>query len=164
MLQLLGAALLLSTQAAAAAPPTAATCVDPAAREAFLKQTPENGGPAAAMKVRAEQRTAEFRARLDRLVTRGKLSAAQRTALLDGWRKDATVASLQTTNGEIMKTMEADMQVLTSGTASERQSCMVVVGMFEKLSEVDANSVKQAAILNRALEAEAKKRGVSLNP
>lgn len=164
MLLSLGVSLSLAAQTPQPdAPLTSATCVDPAARAAFLEQEPEKHPTLIAFKRKAEERKADINARMKRLSSRARLSAKQSSALQEQWASQPEFQALYKANKAIVDSLEVEMRGL-SQDISPRQACMVVLGMFAKLSEMDVIADKQRLLVEREIAAEAKKRGVSAEP
>jgi len=153
---------------AAAAPPelkgfTPATCENPEARKALLANDQEEPLFARAMRQRTEDNQKKMDVLIERLAERAKLNPEQRAEVAFSLIQSQEFEAALKEGLDGVKDMFGDLeQVMKS--KDERGNCLLIVNMMARLPAIEANADKQWAIMEKALRAEAARRGVSLEP
>ena len=110
----------------------------------------------------ADRYNADWKSYLD--VRLGKLGMSERDkqAFMAKVANSDEFGALQTENEKILAEMSANFEKI-GDSASEEQACKTVAGMLAALTPIMVNASKQYELIDNAIIAEAKRRGVSLD-
>ena len=110
----------------------------------------------------ADRYNADWKSYLD--VRLGKLGMSERDeqAFMAKVADSDEFGALQAENEKILAKMSAEFEKI-GGSASEEQACKTVAGMLAALTPMMVNASKQYELMDQAIIAEAKRRGVSLD-
>ena len=142
---------------------TPAACEEPATRTAILESNASEPLFIAAMKQRSSENERKVDALMARLAVRARLTDEQRAQVALDLLKAPGFEAAMKEGFAIVEEMLSDLGKVTRNK-DERANCLTVVSMLAKLPAIEATADKQWRIMEGALQAEAQRRGVSLDP
>ena len=110
----------------------------------------------------ADRFNAAWKDYLDTRLAKLGLSKSEEDAFLGKIANSAPFVALQAENEKILAKMSADFESI-GDNPSDAQACKTVSGMLATLAPMLANAGKQYELIDSAITAEAKRRGVSLD-
>ena len=110
----------------------------------------------------ADRFNADWKDYLDVRLGKLGMSESDEQAFMAKVANSDEFGALQSENETILARMSADFEKI-GGSASEEQACKTVAGMLAALTPMMVNASKQYELMDQAIIAEAKRRGVSLD-
>ena len=109
----------------------------------------------------ADRYNADWKSYLDVRLGKLGMSKSDEQAFMAKVADSDEFGALQAENEKILAKISAEFEKI-GGSASEEQACKTVAGMLAALTPMMVNASKQYELIDNAIIAEAKRRGVSL--
>jgi hypothetical protein len=144
-------------------PHDAARCSEPAFRSQILGNGGDDLPLLDQMRARTEANEARTDALMKRFTERVKMSDEEGMAFTQGMMNAPGFEEHLRRNLDLMKVMFGKVDVIMK-SKDEAAKCRAGLEMMNLLSQIEANADAQWDIIRGNIEAEAKKRGISLEP